>query len=45
MAASGTAIVEALTIRYGTVTVGDYVTAEGEKVHEQLYEVDDLDVE
>lgn len=28
-----------------TVKVGDYVTAAGEKVDEQLYEVDDLDVQ
>lgn len=27
------------------VKIGDYVTAEGEKVHEQLYEVDSLKVE
>ena len=33
---------EATTV---TVRVGDYVTAEGEKVHEQLYEIDSLDVE
>ena len=28
-----------------TVKVDDYVTAEGEKVNEQLYWIDDLDVE
>jgi hypothetical protein len=29
----------------GTVRVGDYVQAEGEKVHEGLYEIGDLEVE
>ena len=33
---------EAATV---TVRVGDYVTATGEKVHEQLYDIDSLSVE
>jgi hypothetical protein len=28
-----------------TVKIGDYVTAEGEKIHEQLYEIDSLSIE